>query len=78
MRLDETVVLESGERIEAALWVERGAPRYRLRFGRPGAWRVQLDNEKGDRMTVRGRGAPYDFRSVEQLRYDFERAIEGV
>jgi hypothetical protein len=27
---------------------------------------------------VRGRELPYRFRSVEQLRYDFERDVEGA
>jgi hypothetical protein len=27
---------------------------------------------------VRGRTTPYAFRSVEQLRYDFERDVEAV
>jgi hypothetical protein len=28
--------------------------------------------------TVRGRRLPYEFRSVEQLRYDFERDVEAA
>ena len=78
MDLEETALFEGGDRVEAALRVVRGALRYRLRFGRPGAWRVQFDNQKGDRMTAGGRVAAYAFRSVEQLRYDFERAIEDA
>ena len=27
---------------------------------------------------VRGRRSPYTFRSVEQLRYDFERDVEAA
>jgi hypothetical protein len=33
--------------------------------------------ENGQRR-VRGRSAPYELRSVEQLRYDFERDVEAV
>jgi hypothetical protein len=33
---------------------------------------------QNDRRRVRGRAARYDFRSVEQLRYDFERELEAV
>ena len=45
--------------------------RYRLAYGE----RVVYEN--GQRR-VRGRTAPYEFRSVEQLRYDFERDVEAV
>jgi hypothetical protein len=51
------------------------AARYRLRFGRPGAWLVSY--EDGRRM-ANGRSQPYAFRSVEQLRYDFEKDIEDA
>ena len=30
------------------------------------------------RRRVRGRSVPYEVRSVEQLRYDFERDVEAV
>lgn len=30
------------------------------------------------RRRVRGRSQPYEFRSVEQLRYDFERDVEAA
>ena len=45
--------------------------RYRLSYGE----RVVYEN---GRRTVRGRSAAYEFRSVEQLRYDFERDVEAV
>lgn len=75
----ETVLLADEARIELALWRGPGTRmRYRLRYGRPGDWRVQYDNEdaRGDRRTVGARTARYEFRSIEQLRYDFERDIE--
>jgi hypothetical protein len=47
--------------------------RYVLRFGRPGDWLVSYED---GRRTVKGRRQPYAFRSVEQLRYDFEKDVE--
>lgn len=46
------------------------ALRYRLAYGE------QVVYENG-RRTLRGRSAAYRFRSVEQLRYDFERDVEA-
>ncbi|MBV9191234.1 MAG: hypothetical protein JOZ85_12170 [Betaproteobacteria bacterium] len=45
--------------------------RYRLAYGD----RVVYEN---GRKTIRGRNAPYEFKSVEQLRYDFERDVAAV
>jgi hypothetical protein len=45
--------------------------RYRLSYG------ALVVYENGRRI-VRGRGAPYEFKSVEQLRYDFERDVEAL
>jgi len=42
--------------------------RYRLRYG-------DLVEYENGRRRVRGRTTPYEFRSVEQLRYDFENDI---
>ena len=75
----EAVLLADEARIELALWSGAGSrTRYRLRYGRPGAWHVQYDNEdgRGDRRTVGARATRYEFRSIEQLRYDFERDVE--
>jgi hypothetical protein len=69
MLFEERHVLGGGFVLEAA--VGPGA-RYRLRYGRPGAWLVHY--EDGWRR-VRGRARRYAFRSVEQLRYDFERDV---
>ena len=65
--LHEKVILADGEyelRFE-------DSSRFLLRYGdlveyRPGVKRV------------RGRRSPYEFRSVEQLRYDFERDVEAA
>ena len=45
--------------------------RYCLAYGE----RVVYQN---GRRTVRGRTAPYEFKSVEQLRYDFERDVAAA
>jgi len=45
--------------------------RYRLSYG----GRVVYEN---GRRTVRGRSSAYQLRSVEQLRYDFERDVEAI
>ena len=66
MTIAETVVLP-----EAIVRVELDDDlRYRLSYGE----RVIYEN---GRRTVRGRSSPYEFRSVEQLRYDFERDVEA-
>jgi hypothetical protein len=44
---------------------------YRLSYGE----RVIYQN---GRRTVRGRSSAYEVRSVEQLRYDFERDVEAA
>jgi hypothetical protein len=60
----ETVVLEDG-----LLEIELHADfRYRLRYG-------DLVEYVNHRRRVRGRSFPYEFRSVEQLRYDFEQDV---
>lgn len=64
MRFDETVVLSH---IVVRVHVDGGT--YRLSYG------DQVVYENG-RRRVRGRWSAYEFRSVEQLRYDFERDVE--
>lgn len=67
MLLRETILLRDGLlRIE----LEQDG-RYRLAYGE----RVIYQN---GRRTVRGRSAPYEFKSVEQLRYDFERDVTAA
>jgi hypothetical protein len=44
---------------------------YRLRFG-------ELVEYRNGRKKIRGRTFPYQFRSVEQLRYDFERDVKSA
>ncbi len=57
-----------GVKVEIDLDADR---RYRLRYG------AQVEYVPG-RRTVNGQGAPYRFRSVEQLRYDFEQDVKAV
>jgi hypothetical protein len=66
MRLEETVVLG-----HIVVRVHLDGERYRLSYGE------QVVYENG-RRRVRGRWSAYDFRSIEQLRYDFERDVEGA
>jgi hypothetical protein len=65
--VSERVVMD-----EADLTVELDEDRgYRLRYG-------ELVEYTPGRRRVRGRATPYEFRSVEQLRYDFERDVEAL
>jgi hypothetical protein len=45
--------------------------RYRLRFG-------DLVVYENNLKTIRGQSSPYQFKSVEQLRYDFERDVRAA
>ena len=51
--------------------VDLDGERYRLSYGE----RVVYEN---GRRRVRGRWTDYRFRSIEQLRYDFERDVEDA
>jgi len=63
----EKVVSRDGV-LEIALYSDL---RYRLRYG-------ELVEYENGRRRVRGRVRPYDFRSVEQLRYDFEQDVAAA
>jgi hypothetical protein len=67
MALHEKVLLD-GTLLEIELQDDR---RYRLRYG-------DLVEYEDGRRRVRGRASRYEFRSVEQLRYDFERDVEAA
>jgi hypothetical protein len=66
--LREKLLLRDGTLLEIELAGDLG---YRLRYG-------ALVEYANHRRRVRGRELPYEFRSVEQLRYDFERDVETV
>jgi hypothetical protein len=85
--LHEKVVLLDDSVIEIVLWrlprptLDRPhGLKYRLYYGRHGVCLVRYDNEagKGDHRHVGGREMPYEFKSVEQLRRDFERDIKAA
>ena len=65
--LRETVVTQ-----DAVLEIELDADlRYRLRYG-------DVVEYTDGRRRVRGRSSRYEFRSVEQLRYDFEQDVRAA
>ena len=67
MMLHETVLLR-----DAVLTIElHDGSRYVLRYG-------DLVEYSNGRRRVRGKLLPYEFRSVEQLRYDFEEDIRRL
>lgn len=65
MVLFREIVFDGKAIVEVTLY---GDLRYRLRYG-------DLVEYESGRRRVRGRTTPYEFRSVEQLRYDFENDI---
>ncbi|HEX9396359.1 MAG TPA: hypothetical protein VF943_06400 [Burkholderiales bacterium] len=65
--LHEWVILPDGE----YEFLFEGPSRFLLRYGR------LVEYRDGVRR-VRGRRLPYTFRSIEQLRYDFERDVEAA
>ena len=67
LRFAERVILEDAE-IVAEL---RDDLRYCLKYG-------ELVEYRDGRRRVRGRASAYQFRSVEQLRYDFERDVRAA
>ena len=71
--LEERLILPRGVRIEVRL--ARGG-RYRLACYARGRLLVEYAGDgTAHRRRVQGREGVYDFRSVEQLRYDFERDV---
>jgi len=66
--LQEKVLLGDGTLLEVELAADG---RYRLRYGK-------LVEYQDHRRRVGGGSLPYAFRSVEQLRYDFERDVESL
>lgn len=73
---EERVVLPGGEIFELDLLNET---RYRLivRRGRKPIVEYKGNGKKSSR-TVQGRESAYEFKSVEKLRYDFERDAEDA
>ena len=70
--LSETIVLKDFLLTDVVLRVEfESASSYCLRYG-------DLVEYSNARRRVRGRTLPYEFRSVEQLRYDFEQDVRAA
>ena len=85
--LHEKVVLPDESIVEIVLWqLPEPTPerphgfKYRLYYGRRGVCLVRYDNEtgKGDHKHVRGRETPYEFKTIEQLRRDFEQDMKAA
>lgn len=74
--LEERVILPGGGRIEIRL---ASPGRYRLACLVRGRLLVEYTGDGArHRRRARGRASAYEFRSVEQLRYDFERDAEDA
>ena len=75
-RYHEVVRLADGSTLVALVAPDRG---YRLGLYRRGAPRIEFWSEGGvHRRRVGDRTSVYEFRSIEQLRYDFERDAENA
>jgi hypothetical protein len=78
--LDERCLLPDGDAIEIRLAREGRGWTYRLAYLRAGE--CLLSYRRGPTQpharVLRGRTTAYAFRSVEQLRYDFERDVEAL
>ena len=73
---DEVLRLDASTTLEAAVDAARG---YRLGLWRDGECIVEFRSEDGvHRRRSRERVSAYEFRSIEQLRYDFEQEIERL
>jgi len=73
---EERVMLADGRRMELRLVSQE---EYSLAVHRGARRLVEYRSEgRGHRRHLRGRELAYEFRSVEQLRYDFERDAEDA
>jgi hypothetical protein len=76
IRYREVVRLADGVTVDAIVAPDRS---YRLALFRQGTPRVEYWNDgAGHRRRVGERTSAYEFRSIEQLRYDFERDAEDA
>ena len=76
LRYRERVRLADGVTVEAIVTPD---PSYRLALSRKGTPRVEYWNDgAGHRRRMGERTSAYEFRSIEQLRYDFERDAEDA
>jgi hypothetical protein len=76
IRYREVVQVADGVTVEAIVAPDRS---YRLALLRHGTLRVEFWNDgAAHRRQVGERTSAYEFRSIEQLRYDFERDAEDA
>lgn len=80
MLLHERALGAGGALLGIWLWRDARGLKYRLECERGARSLVRYDNEtpRGHLRTLAGRASPYAFRSVEQLRYDFERDMKAA
>lgn len=78
--LEQRCLLPEGDCIEVRLARAARGLAYRLAYLRGGECLLCYEHgaARPHARTLRGRTAPYAFRSVEQLRYDFERDVETL
>jgi len=78
--LEQRCQLPEGDCIEVRLARTARGLAYRLAYLRGGECLLCYEHGGAGRHArmLRGRVAPYAFRSVEQLRYDFERDLEAL
>lgn len=78
--LEQRCALPDGAWTEIRLAPDARGLAYRLAYLRDGDCLLCYENRKPQEHAriLRGRAAAYVFRSVEQLRYDFERDVEAL
>jgi len=78
--LEERCLLSDGAWLELRLAQSAAGPAYRLAYlsGDECLLAYEGDPGRGSMRVLRGRASAYAFRSIEQLRYDFERELEAL
>jgi len=78
--LEQRCWLPDGDCIEIRLARDARGLTYRLAYLRNGDCLLRYEHDAAPPhvRVLRGRSVPYAFRSVEQLRYDFERDLEAL
>ncbi len=78
--LEQRCWLPDGDCVEIRLARDARGLTYRLAYLRGGECLLRYEHAavQPHARWMRGRSAPYAFRSVEQLRYDFERDVESL
>jgi len=77
---EQRCLLPDGACVELRLVREARGLSFHLAYLRAGECllRYECSAAQAPTRSLRGRAAPYAFRSVEQLRYDFERDLEAL